>query len=85
MNEMSDQVVRGAIAAAAAAAEIALEVAIGAVLLLLFVLALAWDPLDRRFGFHARRREVRLNGRSPAPIGQPSPEDAYGIAPATAA
>jgi hypothetical protein len=42
---------------------------IGAGVLILFLLALAWDPLDRRLGFRARRYERRLAlrfRRSPA-------------------
>jgi hypothetical protein len=85
MNESSGQIGRGAVAAGAAVVEVVLEVAIGAGLLLLFILALAWDPVDRRFGFHARRREERLNSRASAPITLASADGAYGIAPAAAA
>lgn len=35
-------------------------VATGIWLLFLFLLAVAWDPLDRRLGFYARRRAARL-------------------------
>lgn len=43
------------------AAQLGVAVAAGVWLLLLFGLALAWDPLDRRLGFHARRRLERLS------------------------
>ena len=79
---MSEQIVRGAVATVV---EMVLEVAVGAGLLLLFVLALVWNPLDRRLGFYARRREERLNSRSPAPITLGSSEGAYGIGPASTA
>jgi hypothetical protein len=36
-----------------------IEVVVGMWLLCLFALALAWDALDRRFGFEERRRQVR--------------------------
>ncbi len=36
-----------------------LEVMVGMWLLFLFFVALAWDPLDRRLGFHARRHAER--------------------------
>lgn len=36
-----------------------LEVMVGMWLLFLFFAALAWDPLDRRLGFHARRHAER--------------------------
>jgi hypothetical protein len=49
------------------------EVVVGVWLLFLFTLALAWDPLDRRFGFHDRRRLTRPGGAPPAPAG------AYGL------
>jgi hypothetical protein len=45
------------------------EVVVGMWLLCLFALALAWDALDRRFGFQERRRQVR-------PIEAPG---AYGV------
>jgi hypothetical protein len=46
-----------------------LEVVIGVWLLFLFTLALAWDPLDRRFGFHDRRRQTRPGVAAAAPAG----------------
>jgi hypothetical protein len=45
------------------------EVVVGVWLLFLFTLALAWDPFDRRFGFHDRRRLTRPGGGPPAPAG----------------
>ena len=45
------------------------EVVVGVWLLFLFTLALAWDPLDRRFGFHDRRRLTRPGGGPAAPGG----------------
>ncbi len=38
---------------------------IGAGVLVLFLLAVAWDPLDRRLGFRARRYERRFALRLP--------------------
>jgi hypothetical protein len=46
-----------------------LEVVVGVWLLFLFTLALAWDPLDRRFGFHDRRRQTRPSGPVAPPAG----------------
>jgi hypothetical protein len=59
---------------------ILLEVAMGFWLLLLFLLAVAWDPLDRRLGFHARRRTDRLSEASAA-AHPGAPNGAYTIAP----
>lgn len=36
-----------------------LGIAVGAGMLALYLLALAWDPIDRRLGLHARRRVER--------------------------
>jgi hypothetical protein len=52
-----------------------LELVVGVWLLLLFVLALAWDPLDRRLGFHARRWSGRYGSAAPAA----DERGAYGI------
>ncbi len=46
---------------------LALEVVVGIWLLFLFGLALAWDPLDRRFGFHDRRRTAADGEEDDAP------------------
>ncbi len=40
---------------------------IGAGVLVLFLLAVVWDPLDRRFGFRARRHQRRFALRLPQP------------------
>ena len=43
-------------------------VALGVWVLLLFVTALAWDPLDRRLGLHTRRRDLRRATRLDMPV-----------------
>jgi hypothetical protein len=65
---------------------LALEVVVGIWLLFLFGLALAWDPLDRRFGFHDRRRmaadgedddDARADARSAGSYGYGRTRDDY--------
>lgn len=41
---------------------LAFEVMVGIGLLFLFLLAAAWDPLDRRLGLRDRRRAARYGG-----------------------
>ena len=65
------------------------EVALGACLLFLFLVALAWDPFDRRFGFRARRRAERLREAGGFVDGDDGPEmpasaRAYAIGPVEA-
>jgi hypothetical protein len=59
--------------------EAVVVVVVGAWLLFLFALALAWTPMDRRLGLDARRRasRLRLTGSEPA-----SARGAYSIAAA---
>jgi hypothetical protein len=75
---MTQQAVRGVISVAS----LVLEVVIGAWLLLLFLLALAWDPLDRRLGWHARRHAERLGSRATLLSSAPGAAEAFGVAPA---
>lgn len=75
---MTQQAVRGVISVAS----LVLEVVIGAWLLLLFLLALAWDPLDRRLGWHARRHAERLGSRAAVLSAAPGAAEAFGVAPA---
>lgn len=65
---------RGLIAAAGA---MLIEVALGACLLALFLLALAWDPIDRKIGARGKRIAERTRKLSHG-----SAEDAYAILPA---
>ena len=60
---------------------LAAGVATSAWLLLLFGLALAWDPLDRRLGFRDRRWAER---RAALPAVVPASNGAYGVRPASA-
>jgi hypothetical protein len=86
---MTQEMVRGG---AASLLALVVEIVLGAWLLVLFLLALAWDPLDRRLGLHAQRHAARLQRGSvalaPAPAeAAPRNEgtfEAYGIAPASA-
>ncbi|MGH2353736.1 MAG: hypothetical protein ACRDI2_17160 [Chloroflexota bacterium] len=55
------------------------EVVVGIWLLFLFAVAVAWAPLDRRLGFHARRRAERYGGPEPADDRTPAVAGAYGI------
>jgi uncharacterized membrane protein len=41
------------------ATSLLLEIVLGTWLLVLFVIALAWDPIDRRLGFRMRRLATR--------------------------
>jgi hypothetical protein len=54
---MTQQELRGE---AARVVGVVAGVLMGMWLLFLFGVALAWDPLDRRLGFYARRRTARL-------------------------
>jgi hypothetical protein len=77
---MAGQIVRGG---AAALFQVVLEVIVGAGLLCLFILALAWSPFDRRLGFHARRHAHRLEARQASgalPRERPAADRAFGIA-----
>ena len=75
---MSGATLRGA----ANVAGLVVETALGAWLLFLFLLALAWDPLDRRLGFRARRYAERLSGGSDEPPAEDAGHEAFGIGPA---
>ena len=57
---------------------LALEVVVGIWLLFLFGLALAWDPLDRRFGFHERRRTAAERDEDDAADGVRAGSYGYG-------
>lgn len=57
---------------------IGLEVLVGLWVLCLFLVAAAWDPIDRRFGSRSQRIAQRLASR-PAPR---QSGDAYAILPA---
>ncbi len=59
---------------------IVLEVLVGMWLLCLFVLALAWDPIDRRVGSRRRRIAERAAHRQGAQEG--AGDGAYAILPA---
>ena len=79
---MSAQMVRSG---AAAAVELVLEIVVGAGMLLLFLVAMAWDPIDRKLGLHARRVAERQEQRTVVapPVAELRATDgAYGIAAA---
>jgi hypothetical protein len=59
---------------------IVLEVLVGMGLLCLFVLALAWDPIDRRIGARGKRIAARATQRGTGADGTDG--DAYAILPA---
>ncbi|HEU5314599.1 MAG TPA: hypothetical protein VFX49_00690 [Chloroflexota bacterium] len=61
----------------AAAGTMLLEVALGTCLLALFLVALAWDPIDRKLGARGRRIAERTRKLSHG-----SAEGAYAILPA---
>ena len=82
---MTEQIVRRG---AASLVELVLEIVLGAWLLLLLALAVAWDPLDRRIGLHARRRAKRFDARPGQVIDFASESgrfEAYGVAASPAA
>jgi hypothetical protein len=58
-----------------------LEVVIGVWLLSLFLLALAWDPIDRRFGTRSKRIAARLAERPAASGAARNSDGAYAILP----
>lgn len=60
-----------------AALAVVVEVALGACLLVLFLLAAAWDPIDRKIGARGRRIAERTKR-----ISHGSVEGAYAILPA---
>ena len=60
-----------------AAGTMLVEVALGACLLVLFVLALAWDPIDRKIGARGKRIAERTRKLNPS-----APEGTYAILPA---
>jgi hypothetical protein len=76
---MTPEIVRGG---AASVVGLVLETVLGAWLLLLFLLALAWDPLDRRLGFHAKRRAGQLGSRTIALPPADGNQEAFGVGPA---
>ena len=76
---MSGATLRGG---AANVAGLVVETALGAWLLFLFLLALAWDPLDRRLGFRARRYAERLAAGPDEPPSEEGQQEAFGIGPA---
>jgi hypothetical protein len=61
----------------AAAGTMLIEVALGACLLVLFLLALAWDPIDRKMGARGKRIAERTKKLSSG-----TAEGAYAILPA---
>ena len=67
---MTQQELRGE---AARVVGVVAGVLMGMWLLFLFAVALAWDPLDRRMGFYARRRAARL-----AALEEDDPAEAQG-------
>ena len=69
----------GGRAAARLLLTLAASVAMGVWILILCGLAMAWDPLDRRLGFHDRRHAER---RATMPQLVPGSGGAYGIRPA---
>ena len=68
---------------AAKLAALVAEVAVGLWLLLLFLVAVAWDPFDRRLGFRARRYGDRAGTPTDEPD-VPAAGGAYAIGPAGA-
>lgn len=62
---------------AGAAVTMVVDVALGACLLCLFLLALAWDPIDRKIGARGKRIAARTRK-----LGTGNAEGAYAILPA---
>lgn len=59
-----------------------LEVVVGVWLMSLFLLALAWDPIDRRIGTRGKRIAARIAARPATSAGTRDSSGAYAILPA---
>jgi hypothetical protein len=80
----ADMVRGGAANAVGLVVEMLVEIVLGVCLMCLFLLALAWDPFDRRLGFRAKRRAGRLDHHAdslPPDLAQVG-EEPFGVGPA---